>query len=44
MKKIKSEYDNMFDTTFYDIADILSPIFRYFKFTPNMITYMNILQ
>ena len=43
MKKIKPEYDNMFDTTFYDIAGILSPIFRYFKFTPNMITYMNII-
>ena len=43
MKKIKSEYDNIFDTRCYDIADLLSSTFRYLQFTPNMITYLNII-
>ena len=43
MKKIQDKYDNIFDVTCYNIAALLSPLFKYFNFTPNMITYLNII-
>ena len=43
MKKIEDKYDNIFDITCYNIAGFLSPLFNYLYFTPNMITYLNII-
>ena len=40
-KKINKSYENFIDNKLYDIAGLLAPIFKYFNFTPNMITGLN---
>lgn len=43
MRKISREKDNFIDNIFIDISELLCPVFKYFNFTPNMITGINIL-
>lgn len=43
MRKISREKDNFIDNIFIDISELLCPLFKYFNFTPNMITGINII-
>ena len=43
MRKISREKDNFIDNIFIDISELLCPVFKYFNFTPNMITGINII-
>ena len=43
MRKINKNLDNFVDNIFIHISEILCPIFKYFNFTPNMITGINII-
>tara|TARA_B000000475_G_scaffold107144_1_gene86938 strand:+ start:263 stop:829 length:567 start_codon:yes stop_codon:yes gene_type:complete len=43
MRKIKKDMDNFVDNIFIDISELLCPFFKYFNFTPNMITGINII-
>tara|TARA_B100001559_G_C16395968_1_gene573474 strand:- start:436 stop:1005 length:570 start_codon:yes stop_codon:yes gene_type:complete len=43
MRKIKKNIDNFIDNIFIDISELLCPLFKYFNFTPNMITGINII-
>ena len=42
MRKIDSKYDDFFDNIFIYIISLLSPLFKYLKFIPNMITIISI--
>tara|TARA_B100001564_G_scaffold340063_1_gene333380 strand:+ start:881 stop:1450 length:570 start_codon:yes stop_codon:yes gene_type:complete len=43
MRKINKNMDNFVDNIFIDISKLLCPLFKYFNFTPNMITGINII-
>ena len=43
MRKINSNLDNFVDNIFINISELLCIFFKYFNFTPNMITGINIL-
>tara|TARA_Y100001958_G_C21182043_1_gene511719 strand:- start:53 stop:619 length:567 start_codon:yes stop_codon:yes gene_type:complete len=43
MRKIERSKDNFIENIFIDISELLCPLFRYFNFTPNMITGINII-
>ena len=43
MRKIDRKKDNFIENIFIDISELLCPLFKYFNFTPNMITGINII-
>ena len=43
MRKVDESLDNFVDNIFINISEQLCPLFKYFKFTPNMITGINII-
>ena len=43
MRKIDRNKDNFIENIFIDISELLCPLFKYFNFTPNMITGINII-
>lgn len=43
MRKISRDKDNFIENIFIDISELLCPLFKYFHFTPNMITGINII-
>ena len=43
MRKNHRSKDNFIDNIFIDIGELLCPLFKYFNFTPNMITGINII-
>tara|TARA_Y100001958_G_C21219245_1_gene544621 strand:- start:1243 stop:1809 length:567 start_codon:yes stop_codon:yes gene_type:complete len=43
MRKIHRSKDNPIENIFIDISELLCPLFKYFHFTPNMITGINII-
>ena len=43
MRKIPRELDNPIENIFVDVSELITPLFRYFNFTPNKITIINII-
>ena len=43
MRKIPRDLDNPIENIFVDVSELITPLFRYFNFTPNKITIINII-
>lgn len=42
MRKIPAKYENPFDNIFICIAEKLNPVYKYFNFTPNILTSISL--